>query len=226
MQLEIRELAKVYPANRGLRPLSLSIGQGEFVGIVGHNGAGKSTLLKMLAGWIRPDQGTFLADGVSSSDRQEFVRKVGFVPEAPNLYESFSVEANLKVFARLFGLPATRVPEILKDFDLVSYRRTKVQALSKGLKQRVSLGRSLLADPPILLFDEPTSGLDFEITKEVYGRMKTAHAVGKTILFTSHRPEEVQAFATRILVLHDGGLAFDGLPRDYFQSRAHQDLFQ
>jgi ABC-2 type transport system ATP-binding protein len=199
--------------------------QGEFVAVVGHNGAGKSTFLKMLAGWLRPDAGDALIDGVSIKDRLAVVRKIGFVPETPNLYEQFSVEYNLALFARLFALPAARVEAMLQEFDLGTHRRAKVQALSKGLKQRVSLGRCLLADPPVLLFDEPTSGLDFEITKEVYRRLKAVHAAGKTILFTSHRPEELKMLATRIVVLHGGQAVFDGTPDDYFRSKAHQELY-
>ncbi len=226
MQLEIQSLTKVYAGNRGLLPLSLSVRPGEFVGIVGHNGAGKSTFLKMLAGWIRPDGGDIRIDGVSTRNRLATVRKVGFVPETPNLYEQFSVEYNLALFARLFSLPAARVEDTLREFELTKFRRSKVLSLSKGLRQRVSLGRSLLADPPILLFDEPTSGLDFEITKEVYRRLTAVHATGKTILFTSHRPEELKMLASRIIVLHEGRAVFDGSPGDYFASKAHQDLYQ
>jgi len=97
--------------------------------------------------------------------------------------------------------------------------------LSKGLKQRVSIGRSLLADPTLLLFDEPTSGLDFEMTKEIYILLKKIHAQGKTVLFTSHRPEEIKSLATRIMVLHHGALVFDGTPAQYFESHIHQNLY-
>jgi ABC-2 type transport system ATP-binding protein len=224
--IEVNNLTKIYGANRGLLPLTLTIAAGEFVAIVGHNGAGKSTLLKILANWLRPDSGTVQISGTPLTNRLAAVRQVGFVPETPNLYELFSVESNLTLFAKLFALPKSRVETILRDFNLTAFRRSKVQSLSKGLRQRVSLSRSLLPDPPVLLFDEPTSGLDFEITKEVYSRLKSLHAAGKTILFTSHRPEEVRMFATRIIVLHAGAVIFDGAPEAYFTSKAHDDLYQ
>ena len=123
---------------------------------------------------------------------------MGFVPETPNLFELFSVEYNLMLFSRLFKVSPARVEETMKDFNLLPFRHTKVQVLSKGLKQRVSIGRSLLADPPLLLFDEPTSGLDFEMTKDIYILLKKIHAQGKTVLFTSHRPEEIKSLATRL----------------------------
>jgi ABC-type multidrug transport system ATPase subunit len=199
--------------------------KGELIAVIGHNGAGKSTLLKMLAGWLLPDSGEVLVDGINLKNRPALARKVGFVPETPNLFDFFSVEYNLKLFARLFQSPFIRIEETLKEFNLLPYRHNKVQVLSKGLKQRVSIGRSLLADPPVLLFDEPTAGLDFEMTAEIYRLLQRTHASGKTILFTSHRPEEIKTLATRVILLHQGSLAFDGPPREYFQSRIHEKLY-
>jgi ABC-2 type transport system ATP-binding protein len=118
-----------------------------------------------------------------------------------------------------------RIEETLKELDLLAYRHNQVQVLSKGLKQRVSIGRSLLADPLVLLFDEPTSGLDFEMTKEIYRLLKSTHASGKTILFTSHRPEEIKTLATRVILLHEGRLVFDGTPREYFESPVYGNLY-
>ncbi|MDO8445088.1 MAG: ABC transporter ATP-binding protein [Deltaproteobacteria bacterium] len=225
MLIEIHNLTKVYNEKRGLLPTSFEVEKGELIAIVGHNGAGKSTLLKILANWLLPDSGEVLVDGINLKNRTALVRKVGFVPETPNLFDSFSVEYNLKLFARLFQIPLLRIEEILKEFDLLPFRNNKIQVLSKGLKQRVSIGRSLLADPPVLLFDEPTSGLDFEMTKEIYRLLKSTHASGKTILFTSHRPEEIKTLATRIIVLHQGSLVFDGSPQKYFHSEIHENLY-
>ena len=225
MQLEIRNLAKLYDQKRGLTPTSFEVSKGELIAIVGHNGAGKSTLLKMLANWIVPDSGTVMIDGIDLKNRTAVVRKVGFIPEVPNLFDFFSVEYNLKLFAALSQTPIPRVEEILSEFNLMPFRKNKVQTLSKGLKQRVSIGRALLADPPVLLLDEPTSGLDFEMTREIYLLMSTMHGAGKTILFTSHRPEEIRSLATRILVLHEGSLVFDGSAHGYFRSETHEKLY-
>ena len=226
MQIEIHDLAKIYSEDRGLLPTTLEVEKGELIAVIGHNGAGKSTLLKVLAGWHLPDSGTVLVDGINLEDRLTVVRKIGFVPETPNLFDSFSVDYNLKLFARLFHVPLVRVEEILEQFDLIPFRKNRVQVLSKGLRQRVNIGRALLADPPLLLFDEPTSGLDFEMTHEIYRMIKEFHASGKTILFTSHRPEELKTLATRIIMLHRGAVVFDGLPAIYFQSEIHEKLYQ
>ena len=225
MQLEIKNLTRTYDKKRGLLPTSFTVSTGELIAIVGHNGAGKSTLLKMLANWILPESGNVIIDGIDLNDRMAFVKKVGFVPESPNLLELFSVEYNLNIFAALFQATALRVETVLEEFNLLSFRKTKVLALSKGLKQRVNIGRALLADPPLLLLDEPTSGLDFEMTREIYRLLAAMHAAGKTILFTTHRPEEIRHLATRILVLHEGSLVFDGSPETYFQSDIHTRLY-
>jgi ABC-2 type transport system ATP-binding protein len=226
MQIEIHNLTKIYNEKRGLLPANLEVEKGELIAVIGHNGAGKSTLLKMLANWLVPDRGEVLVDGINLANRLAVVRKVGFVPETPNLFDFFSVEYNLKIFARLFHVSFLRIEEILKEFALLPFRKNKIQVLSKGLRQRVSIGRALLADPPVLLFDEPTSGLDFEMTQEIYRMLKNFNALGKTIIFTSHRPEEIKALATRIIVLHQGELIFDGSPQTYFRSEIHEKLYQ
>jgi len=225
LQLEVDRLSKTYEEKRGLKAAGFTVEKGELIALVGHNGAGKSTLLKMLAGWLLPDGGAARIDGIGLEDRRALVRKIGFVPETPNLFDCFSVEYNLTLFAHLFQIPHSRIDETLSEFNLVPIRHARVQILSKGLQQRVSIGRSLLPDPPLLLFDEPTSGLDFEMTKEIYRLLKTFHAAGKTIVFTSHRPEEIKTLATRIMVLHQGSLVFDGSPEEYFSSGVHQNLY-
>lgn len=225
MQIEIHNLSKVYSEKRGLLGVDLEVEKGELIAVIGHNGAGKSTLLNVLAGWIRPESGEVWIDGINLKNRSSVVRKIGFVPETPNLFDFFSVDYNLKLFARLFQVPFFRTKEILKELDLLDFRNNKIRVLSKGLKQRVSIARALLANPSVLLFDEPTSGIDFEMTKEIYRLLKNYHSLGKTIIFTSHRPEEIKTLATRIIVLHQGYLVFDGSPQKYFQSAIHEKLY-
>lgn len=225
MQLQVNKLAKLYGPNRGLTPTSFAVDKGELIAIVGHNGAGKSTLLKMLANWVVPDSGHVQIDGIDLNNRAAAVRKIGFIPEEPNLFDFFSIDYNLKLFAKLSQTPLQRVEEVLSEFNLLPFRKSKVQTLSKGLKQRVSIGRALLANPSLLLLDEPTSGLDFETTREIYRLLNAMHNAGKTIVFTSHRPEEIKNLATRIMVLHQGSMIFDGAPHDYFQSEIHAELY-
>lgn len=225
MRIKVANLVKSYETKRGLNKADFEVARGEAVAIVGHNGAGKSTLLKIMAGWIMPDEGEVLFEGIPLSERRKLVRSVGFVPEVHNLFEQFSVEYNLRLFARFFGLSFDHVEKVLRDFELEFFRKKTVQTLSKGLKQRVNFSRSMLTDPGILLLDEPTSGLDFDMTKEVHRNLKALHTLGKTILFTSHRPEEVSLLATRIIGLHQGDIVFDGTPTEYFNSNVHECLY-
>jgi ABC-2 type transport system ATP-binding protein len=223
--IDVDGLSRIYEKGRGLLPVSFGVEEGELIAVVGHNGAGKSTLLKLLAGWLIRDTGEVRIHGIKLDRRRALTRVIGFVPENPNLFDLFSVEYNLALFARLFQVQYSRVEEILDKFNLQSFRHSKVLELSKGLQQRVSIGRSLIADPPILLLDEPTSGLDFEMTREIYLLLRDIHARGKTILFTSHRPEEIKSLATRIMVIHQGCIVFDGDPAMYFESFTHQTLY-
>jgi ABC-type multidrug transport system ATPase subunit len=225
MQIEIHNLSKVYSEKRGLLKADFEVKKGELIALIGHNGAGKSTLLNILAGWIHPESGEVWVDGINLKNRLSVARKIGFVPETPNLFDFFSVDYNLKLFARLFQVPLFRIKEILNELDLLPFSNNTVRVLSKGLKQRVSIARALLANPSVLLFDEPTSGIDFEMTKEIYRLLKNYHSLGKTIIFTSHRPEEIKTLATRIIVLHQGYLVFDGSPQKYFESAIHEKLY-
>jgi ABC-2 type transport system ATP-binding protein len=225
MQIDIHNLSKSYSEKRGLLRADFEVEKGELIAVIGHNGAGKSTLLNILASCLHPDSGQVLVDGINLRNRLSVVRKIGFVPETPNLFDFFSVEYNLKLFARLCQVPFHRIEEIMKELDLLSFRKYKIRVLSKGLRQRVSIARALLANPSVLLFDEPTSGIDFDMTKEIYRLLKDYHALGKTIIFTSHRPEEIKTLATRIIVLHQGYLVFDGSPLKYFQSTIHEKLY-
>lgn len=224
MLLEIQNLSKVYDKNKGLKSTSFRVNGNELVAIVGHNGAGKSTLLKMIGQWCIPDHGRIMINNSDVKAQKLVLNKVCFIPEVPNLYDFFSVDYNLKLFASLFGQPQDRVEVVLEQLQLIAFRKHKVQSLSKGLKQRVSIGRSLISDPQIILLDEPTSGLDFETTKDVYKIMRTLHRNGKTILFTTHQPEEVSDLATRILALHQGQLVFDGTPENYFLSSVRDQI--
>jgi len=225
VHVDVRGLSRVYGDGKGLQATSFQVRAGESIAVVGHNGAGKSTLLKMLAGWILPEAGSARVQGIEIGDRPALAGLIGFVPEKPNLFEFFSVEYNLLLFTRLFRLPRARIEEILQQFELLSHRRNRVEQLSKGLRQRVSIGRALLADPPLLILDEPSSGLDFEMTRYVHLLLRGMHAAGKTLLFTSHRPEEIRTLATRILALHQGRVVFDGTPEEYFGSSTHAQLY-
>lgn len=211
MRLEVLDLTRRFGRDRGLQPVSFEVTAGERIAIVGHNGAGKSTLLRLLAGWLVPDQGQVLLDGINLHDhRRQLIHRVGFAPEVPNLYDAFSVQYNLNLFARLLRLSRSRVSDIQDQFGLTAYSRTPAGQLSKGLRQRVNLARALLADPPLVLLDEPISGLDPDARLQAWDMLERLGNEGRAIVFSSHNAEDIASRATRLLVLEEGRLVFDG----------------
>ena len=134
MQLQVNNLPKIYGQNRGLKPTSFAVEKGELIAIVGHNGAGKSTLLKMLANWIVPDSGDVSIDGIDLKNRAAAVRKIGFIPEDHNLFDFFSVEYNLKLFAKLAQTPLLRVEDILTELKSAVLSQSKSANALQRLK--------------------------------------------------------------------------------------------
>ena len=180
--------------------VSLELAPGEIFALLGPNGAGKTTTLRMLAGLIRPSSGTVRVDG-----------RIGFLTEAPGLWDRLTVERNLMVYARLHGLddPARAVDEALDLFDIGSRKRDRAAQLSKGLKQRVALARTLLHRPDIVLLDEPTSGLDPESARDVRELILRLRSERRAVLISTHNLDEVQRVADRVAVLRARLIALD-----------------
>ena len=180
--------------------VSLQLAPGEIFALLGPNGAGKTTTLRMLAGLIRPSSGTVHVEG-----------RIGFLTEAPGLWDRLTVERNLMVYARLHGLddPARAVDEALDLFDIGSRKRDRAAQLSKGLKQRVALARTLLHRPDIVLLDEPTSGLDPESARDVRELILRLRSERRAVLISTHNLDEVQRVADRVAVLRARLIALD-----------------
>ena len=162
--IEVKGLTRVFDNRVAVEDVSLEVGQGEIFGLLGPNGAGKTTTLRMLAGLISPSSGEAMVAGVPLvRERMNEVRgKVGFLTEAPGLWDRLTVKLNLLVYARLYGVknPERAVSDALGMFGLEDRAGSLAAQLSKGMKQKVAIARALLHSPPVLLLDEPTSGLD------------------------------------------------------------------
>ncbi len=188
-----------------VRDVSLELRRGEVVGLLGPNGAGKSTTLRMLAGVLLPDAGRIEVLG-RALDRNGR-RHVGYLPEEPPLYPELTVDEQLRLAARLTGLPrracAHHIQRAKQRCDLVGVDRRLVGRLSKGFRQRLGLAQALLADPAVLLLDEPTDGLDPAQLRQVRGLIRGLgedHAV----LLSTHMLSEAEAVCDRVLILVDG----------------------
>lgn len=201
-------------ANRlAVDDVSFEVGNGEIVALLGPNGAGKTTTMRMLAGLIAPTSGLVRVDAAPLNRRtgSALRGRIGFLTEAPGLWDRLTVEENLRVYAELHGLPnaGRRIMAALEAFALADRARERAAELSKGTKQKVALARTLLHEPTVLLLDEPTSGLDPEVTRSVRTLLDERRAAGCSILVSTHNLDEAERIADRVAVLHGRLLAVD-----------------
>jgi ABC-2 type transport system ATP-binding protein len=206
-------LTRRFDSRVAVDDVSLELAPGEIFALLGPNGAGKTTTLRMLAGLIKPSSGSVDVHG-----------RIGFLTEAPGLWDRLTVERNLMVYARLHGLdrPARAVDEALDLFDIGNRKQDRAAQLSKGLKQRVALARTLLHRPDIVLLDEPTSGLDPESARDVRELILRLRSEQRAVLISTHNLDEVERVANRVAVLRARLIAVDtpaALRRRLFGSR-------
>ena len=193
--------------------VSLTIASGEIVALLGPNGAGKTTTLRMLAGLIPPSAGQVHLDGVAmnAATAPRLRRRIGFLTEAPGLWDRLTVADNLLVHARLQGVadPLASVRQALETFGIANRAGDRAAELSKGLRQRVALARALLHEPGLVLLDEPTSGLDPESARDVRGLVLAMRREGRAVLISTHNLDEVERVADRVAVLRSSLVALD-----------------
>jgi energy-coupling factor transporter ATP-binding protein EcfA2 len=220
--VEVEKLWYAYPeGNTALRGVSLRIGEGEFVAIMGRNASGKTTLLKHFNGLLKPTRGNVLVDGVNTGEATvaQLARKVGFLFQNPNdhLFADtveeeigFTVE-NLGFERKQIG---SRVDEMLRRFNLEGYRRQYPRALSGGEKQRVALASVIAAEPKVLVLDEPTRGMDHRLKTELMDFLHEYSAQGNTVILVTHDVEIVAEYAERVVLLSEGNIVVDGHKQD------------
>ena len=208
--IEVRSLVKTFGLKPVLRGLNLHLDDGEFVALLGPNGAGKTTLLRILASLARPSLGEVRLAGHRLPGEAAAVRRIlGVVSHQPLLYGDLTAEENLRFYARLYSLPEAkrRIDEILEMVGLDRRRRDRVREYSRGMQQRLAIGRAVLHDPLILLFDEPHTGLDQEASAMLDGVLRQVAGRGRTVLMTSHDLLRAADLSSRIDVLSGGVIA-------------------
>jgi len=193
--------------------VSFEVGRSEIVALLGPNGAGKTTILRMLGGLIAPTSGSVVVDGMqlSRATGATLRRRIGFLPEAPGLWDRLTVRENLAVYANLYKLEAadSTIDGLLDLFELTAHQAARAAELSKGMRQKVAIARTLLHDPQILLLDEPTSGLDPQIARGVRRLLDDRRAQGCTILVSTHNLDEAERLADRVAVVQRRLVALD-----------------
>lgn len=212
--IQTSHLTKKFGRFLALDDVSLQVGEGEVVALWGPNGAGKSTLVRCLLGLL-PFSGAATIAGVDVHKHGKAARRlIGYVPQEPALFDDLRVDEAALFFGRLKRASAEEVRRMLVEVHLVPHAKKRVRELSGGLKQRLSLGLARLTDPPVILMDEPTASLDAETRAELLGDVARLRERGKTVLLISHRPEEVQQLADRIITLEAGRIVRIDAPRE------------
>ncbi len=211
MSIIVKQLVKSYGEQIAVNNISFQLQKGEIVGFLGPNGAGKSTTMKMITGYLAPDSGEiFIGDLNALENPIEAKKKIGYLPEANPLYYEMYIREYLGFIANIHKIINKKqvIEDVIKTVGLGIESAKKIGQLSKGYKQRVGLAAALIHDPEVLILDEPTSGLDPNQIIEIRSVIKSL-AKSKTILFSSHIMQEVEALCDRVIIINKGIIVAD-----------------
>ena len=212
--IEIRALTKTFGLRPVLRGIDLTIQAGEFVALVGPNGAGKTTLLRIVASLARPTFGRVRVNGFDLPAQADSVRRgLGVLSHQPLLYGDLTAEENLRFYGEMYTLSNlhSRISEVLEQVGLLKRRRDLVRAFSRGMAQRLAIGRAILHAPEVMLLDEPYTGLDQDAAAMLDDLLKNVAGLGRTVLMISHDLPRALDLAQRIALLSRGQIAYDSL---------------
>lgn len=211
--LEAHHLKKYYATQKAVDDISFSIEEGKIFGLLGPNGAGKTTLLRMITGIFYPDEGEIIFDGKPFNPQKD-IRQIGYMPEERGLYKKMKIGEQALYLARLKGLSKTEAMQLIKEWfvklEMQSWWNKKVEDLSKGMSQKLQFVTTVLHQPRLIILDEPFSGLDPVnsniIKDEIYGLARK----GATIIFSTHRMEQVEEICDQIVLVNKGQKILDG----------------
>ncbi|WP_028400159.1 ATP-binding cassette domain-containing protein [Ectobacillus panaciterrae] len=213
-----------------VKDLSFTISKGEVVGLLGENGAGKTTLLRMISTMLEPTDGQIFINGIDiHKEPMKIKRSIGVLfGSETGLYDRLTARENLAYFAKLYGLGShetkNRIDYLAARFGMKEFLDRKVGGFSKGMRQKVTIARTLIHDPDVILLDEPTTGLDItsaNMFRELIHQLKKE---GKTIIFSSHIMEEVKQLCESIIMIHKGQMVFEGHIEQLYKEEESTDL--
>ena len=214
MSIIVENITKTYGDQKALDAISFKIDSGEIVGFLGPNGAGKSTMMKIITTYISQSDGVVMVNGHNVSTEQMLVkRSVGYLPEHNPLYLEMYVKEYLQFNASVHNVGKNRINEVIVEVGLTPEVHKKISQLSKGFRQRVGLAVALLHDPEVLILDEPTTGLDPNQLVEIRGLIKEIGKT-KTVLFSTHIMQEVEAVCDRVIIINNGKIVTDKKLKD------------
>ena len=202
---------------------------GKIYGLLGPNGAGKTTTLRMLSTVLKPSGGHALVAGFDVATQPEKVRaNIGYMSASTGIYDRMTAWELVEFFGRLYGLNRdhlrTRMEDVFGWLQMNDFRETLGSKMSTGMKQKVSIARTIVHDPPVLIFDEPTSGLDVMVARSLLKRIAELRDQGKTILFSTHAMHEVAKLCSRVAIIHKGRVQAEGEPGELLDRFEQPDL--
>lgn len=208
--VEFKNVSRYFKEVEALSDISFKIRLGEILGCIGPNGAGKTTIIRLMLGLLKPTEGSVTVFGSSPYLNGKVREKTGFMMDSPSLIQSATTTANLRYFCSLYGIPSNfdRVIKLLEQLKLLDVKSKRVDNLSFGNKQKISLARSLLHDPELLILDEPTTGLDPSSQTWFKNLLRELSREGKTIFLSSHHLEDVEELCSRIMLINKGKIVF------------------
>ena len=200
--------------------VSFTCNAGKVFALIGPNGSGKTTTLRMIATMMSPTSGVISVNGNNTADNGRLARKsIGFMTNQTALYDRLSPYEMVKYFADLNGMEKNkfekRCSKIFSQLNMESFSNKRIGTLSSGMKQKTSIARTIIHDPDIIVFDEPTTGLDVMTSRAILDLIKNSKEEKKTIIFSSHRMEEVQSLADDIGIIYNGKMIFSGSKNDF-----------
>lgn len=218
--LELRQLKKYFATQKAVDDISFTINQGSIFGLLGPNGAGKTTLLRMITGIFYPDSGEVMFNGKKFDSLSDF-RNIGYMPEERGLYKKMKIGEQAVYLARLKGLSNTEATHKVKEwfvkFEMQSWWNKKVEDLSKGMSQKLQFVTTVLHEPKLIILDEPFSGLDPVNANLIKDEIFKLAKNGSTIIFSTHRMEQVEEICDHIVLINKGKKILDGSVNDIKQ---------
>ena len=209
MSIKVTAVSKVYKSQKALNKVSFSADKGQIIGFLGPNGAGKSTMMKILTGFIKPNSGEVLVDGIDVLQNPlEAQKTIGYLPEHNPLYTEMYVREYLQFQAEIFKVDKSLIEVCVAKVGLTIEAHKKINQLSKGYQQRVGLAAAILHNPKVLILDEPTTGLDPNQLVEIRALIREL-GKDKTVLFSTHIMQEVEAVCDRVIIIKKGELLVD-----------------